>query len=157
MNFTKQQLEQIECLRRKNFAPEDFFVSKKAEEHNINNIPSSLKEAKSVIANLMVVADTIQRVRDILEQPIIINSAYRCLAVNRLVGSKDNSQHILGQAVDFVCPKFGNPSAIFLTLKNLKIKTDQCLLENGWVHLSIKEKDNRNMWGKIVNGRFIVA
>ena len=32
--------------------------------------------------------------------PILINSGYRCEAVNRLVGGVSNSQHLIGQAAD---------------------------------------------------------
>lgn len=154
MNFTNKQLQAISCLKRTNFESTDFFVSEIADKNNIINLPSTKKEADFVINNLMVVADKIQQIRNILKQPIIINSAYRCQLVNRLINSKDTSQHLKGEAIDFICPKFGNPSSIFLTLFKEKIEVDQCLLENSWIHLSIKSKNNRNIWGKLINGKF---
>jgi len=36
------------------------------------------------------------------ETPIIISCAYRCIAHNRKLGSKDNSFHVKGLAVDVV-------------------------------------------------------
>ena len=58
----------IEKLRRKNFAPEEFFRSEIAKEHNIDNTT----EYEPIIDSLMIVADKIQQVRDLLKFPIII-------------------------------------------------------------------------------------
>lgn len=157
MNFTDKQLQAISCLKRTNFEPTDFFVSEIADKNNIINLPSTKKEADLVISNLMVVADKIQEVRNILKQPIIINSAYRCQIINRLLGSKDTSQHLKGEAIDFICPDFGNPASVFLKLFQKKINVDQCLLENSWIHLSIKTSGNRNIWGKLINGKFTLV
>lgn len=140
----------IEVLRRKNFAPDEFFYSETAKKHNIDNKTSY----QPIIDCLSVVADKIQQVRDLLGKPIKINSAYRSFLLNKEVGGKADSQHLYGQAVDFVCPDFGNPAAVFYFLKDQKIEVDQCLLENTWIHLSIKAKGNRNMWGSYINGIF---
>lgn len=148
-------------LKRKNFTPEEFFVSDIAYRLNndknplndIKNYPDA-EEEQEVLSNLMVIADLMQEVRDLLGFPIKINSAYRCKKLNDLVGSTDRSQHLKGQAVDFVCPRFGTPQDIFLTLKNNNIIVDQCLLENTWIHLSIKSNNNRNQFAKLINGIF---
>jgi hypothetical protein len=76
------------------------------------------------------------------------------LDLNKAVGSKNTSQHLKGQAIDFICPKFGTPKDIFLALKKNNIVVDQCLLENTWIHLSIKESNNRNQFAKLINGKF---
>lgn len=47
----------------------------------------------------------LQRVRDKINQPIKINSAYRCPEHNKAVGGKENSAHVKGLAVDIECPK----------------------------------------------------
>lgn len=140
----------IDCLRRPNFEPEDFFKSETAARNNINNTTDN----SIIISNLSKVADKIQEIRNFLKVPVIVNSAYRCPVLNELINGKPNSQHCKGQAIDFIAPDFGNPMAIFLTLKKAKIEVDQCLLEKTWIHLSIKEKDNRNMWGKYIDGIF---
>jgi hypothetical protein len=152
MNFTDKQKQAIEILRRPNFSPEDFFRSGTAEKMGIINLPETESEAKIVFDNLMVVADKIQQIRKLLGCPITINSAYRCEKLNKAVGSKATSQHCKGEAIDFVCPAFGNPAAIFTYLMKNKIEVDQCLLENTWIHLSIKKSDNRNSFAKLLNG-----
>ena len=152
MQLTEKQKQAIEVLRRKNFEPEDFFKSETAEKWGIINLPKTEKESRNVIDNLKVVADKIQTIRNLLNQPITINSAYRCLELNRKIKSKDNSQHLFGQAVDFVCPEFGNPASIFTFLIQNKIEVDQCLMEGSWIHLSIKKSGNRNIYARYVGG-----
>ena len=140
----------MELLDRKNFKHEDFFVSQTAIRLGINNHTTD----PIILKNLSIVANKIQEIRDLLKFPIIINSSYRCLDLNKSVGSKNTSQHLKGQAIDFICPKFGTPKEIFLALKTNNIVVDQCLLENTWIHLSIKESDNRNQFAKLINGKF---
>ena len=140
----------MELLDRKNFKHKDFFFSQTAIRLGINNHTTD----PIILKNLSIVADKIQEIRDLLKFPIIINSSYRCLDLNKSVGSKNTSQHLKGQAIDFICPKFGTPKEIFLALKTNNIVVDQCLLENTWIHLSIKESDNRNQFAKLINGKF---
>lgn len=157
MIFTKQQLELLEPLNKINgyFKAEEFFASETADKHNIINLPKTRKEAIEVIKNLTVLINSLDYARRyILKKPIIVNSGYRCLMVNRLVGSRDNSQHIKGQAADIICPEYGNPASVFLALRMSKIQVDQCLLENSWIHFAVKESENRNIWGKLINGKF---
>ena len=44
--------------------------------------------------------DKLQKLREALGVPLIINSAYRCPERNKQVGGAKNSQHLLGNAVD---------------------------------------------------------
>lgn len=141
-----------ESLKRKNFNPEDFFRSLTAQRLKINNQTDDI----SILSSLMVVADKIQEVRDLLGFSVQITSAYRCRELNKSVGSKDNSQHIQGQAVDFICPQFGTPEKIIKFLKEKGVLVDQCLHESRWVHLSIKHNQNRNMFGSYLNDKFML-
>lgn len=139
-----------ESLRRKNFSPDEFFASETAKKHQINNETDSL----AILTALMLLADKMQEIRDLLGHAIKINSAYRCAAVNKLVGSKPTSQHIQGLACDFICPDFGTPEKIVDFLKENKIVVDQCIQENSWVHVSIKHSNNRNQFAKLIDGKF---
>ena len=66
------------------------------------------------------------------------------------MGSKSNSQHTTGQAVDFEIP--GIPNLAVAEWIRDKLDFDQLILEffdpeephSGWVHVSLKKKDNRN-------------
>ena len=67
--------------------------------------------------------------------PIIINSGFRCEAVNRRVGGVRNSQHLVGQAAD-IRPL--NPQQFQSLVDFLKSweYTDQLLTGPGWLHVS---------------------
>ena len=137
-------------LTRKNFQPEDFFASEKAVKLRIDNHTTN----PIILKNLAVVADKIQQIRDLLGKPIKVDSAYRCLEVNRAVESEDTSQHLKGQAIDFICPDFGTPADIFQFLQDNNVEVDQCLMEGTWIHVSIKSDLNRNEFAKLINGVF---
>lgn len=92
----------------------------------------------SVLLTMAVAAKHLEVVRSLLNMPMKINSWYRCPAVNTAVGSKDTSQHKVGEAIDFICPLFGDPLAIcrLITLYEKDINFDQLILEHSWVHIS---------------------
>lgn len=53
-----------------------------------------------VLAHLVTLATFLQRVRDLYNKPIIINSGYRCTSHNTKVGGAPRSYHLLGIAAD---------------------------------------------------------
>jgi uncharacterized protein YcbK (DUF882 family) len=55
-----------------------------------------------VLVNVKIVAEQLQILRDFLNVPIKINSAYRSPAHNKKAGGVKNSQHLTGEAVDIV-------------------------------------------------------
>ncbi len=151
-----------ENLRRSNFKPEDFFVSDLVyrlnnDNNEANNIDNSTTNLNFLTAG-MVTADKAQEVTNILGFPVIIHSCFRVLKLNRLLKSKDSSQHCKFEAFDFSCPKFGNAEKIVKYLMEKKVVVDQCLIEKSgkseWVHLSIKVSGNRNQFGKLINSVF---
>jgi putative chitinase len=69
--------------------------------------------------------------------PININSWYRSQDLNHAVGSKPTSDHITGFAIDFTCPKFGDPRRIVEAIKASNIQFSQLIWEfSSWVHVS---------------------
>lgn len=151
-------------LVRKNFNWKDFFVSDLAYRLNndsnpLNNIDNSTSNLNLLTAG-MVTADKAQEVRNILGLPVIIHSCFRVLALNRLLKSKDSSQHCKFEAFDFSCPKFGGAEKIVRFLMKSGVVVDQCLIEKSgekeWVHLSIKFSGNRNQFGSLINGKFTI-
>ena len=92
---------------------------------------------KEVIANLKRMANLMEQVRDLLEQPIFVTSGYRSKQVNDAVGSKDTSQHRFGCAVDFRCSQL-TPDNIVKMIRESNIPFDQLILEfDSWTHISI--------------------
>jgi zinc D-Ala-D-Ala carboxypeptidase len=133
----------ISILDRKNFEAEEFINSNTAKRERIDNDVYD----PIVLANLNRTADLAQEIRQILNQLMIILSGYRCLRLNREVGSKDNSQHLKGEAIDFRCPNFTNNELIIRMLKDYGLVVDQCLMEGGWIHVSrTKFGANRNQF-----------
>lgn len=123
-----------------NFSLKEFTDSEMAARHGIDNTPPS-----NLIPSLRCVADGLERVRALLNgSPIIITSGYRCQKVNQLVGGKQSSQHVLGQAADFKCPSFGTPAQVMRRIVNSSIPYDQVIMEFGqWVHISFAERTRR--------------
>lgn len=119
------------------FSFKELTDSEIAARHDIDNIPDS----PLVLTNLKTLAEGLERVRQLLGQPIVILSGYRSLMVNTLLGSKSTSQHIKGLAADFVSPSFGTPKEIVDKIIASDIPYDQLIWEfSNWVHISFCEE-----------------
>ena len=79
--------------------------------------------------------------REFIKKPITVNSWYRTPKYNKQVGGAKNSQHTLGEAVDFVVKGMTNEE-IYDSIIKMKLPFDQLILENGngttWIHISLK-------------------
>lgn len=106
--------------------------SSAADAKGISNTPTELH-----LKNIQYTASMMERVRAVLgSNPIAVSSWYRNPEVNRIVGGVSNSQHALGLAVDFTCPKFGNVLDVCMALRASDIPFDQLIWEYGrWVHI----------------------
>ena len=126
------------------FALSVFCVSDTAARRGIDNTPPG-----HVIPALERTALGLEAVRVRLgTAPITITSGYRSLPLNRLIGSRDNSQHVMGEAADFICPRFGTPKEIVAAVRDSGIPFDQLILEyarngGGWVHMSFTDHPRR--------------
>lgn len=123
------------------FTLEEFAASQEAARRGIDNDPPA-----DLHAALRRTAQGLEAVRVILGMaPVNITSGYRCLALNRALGSKDTSQHVTGQAADFIAPRYGSPTEIATALRDSGLEYDQLILEfarggNGWVHVSFSDR-----------------
>ena len=85
----------------KHFSFNQFFHSTVAESCGILNLPDPGQE-QFIRGNIILLVDhVLDPIRDHVRLPIIINSGFRCPSLNELVGGKDSSQHLTGQAADF--------------------------------------------------------
>jgi zinc D-Ala-D-Ala carboxypeptidase len=114
------------------FSVEELTASQLAARFAIDNTPPP-----EVVERLRHTALGLEAVRIRLGAPIIVSSGYRCIELNRRLGSKDTSAHVQGHAVDFTCPGFGPPITVVSALENAGILYDQLIVEFGrWVHIS---------------------
>ena len=120
----KENLNEIKLSQH--FLLSEFLNLKKYPE----NIPTM-----QVVANLTYGCHLLLEPARQVVGPIIINSGFRCEAVNRRVGGVRNSQHLIGQAAD-IRPK--DPAQFQRLVDFLKAHalTDQLLTGSTWLHLS---------------------
>jgi len=112
----------------------EFVHSNTAVRKGIDNSPTP-----AVLVRLRNTARMMESVREILDAPIMVSSGYRSPSLNAAVGGARTSAHTTGNAVDFVCPRFGDPYAICRELEKHKqeLGYDQLIHEYGhWVHIS---------------------
>lgn len=129
------------------FTLEELYASDTAIRHNINNKPQD----PTVLKNLKFLAERLEDVRSLLRNPIHVNSAYRSLRVNELVGSKPTSAHTKGLAADIVCPSFGSPRDVVLAITGSDIQYDQVILEyDRWCHLAFAEEGKAPRLQKLI-------
>jgi zinc D-Ala-D-Ala carboxypeptidase len=119
------------------FTLEEFTFSETAVRKSIDNsLPDHLLPAARDTAALM------ERIRDALNgQPITVTSGYRCMTLNRAIGSGDGSDHPDAVAVDFKCPGFGTPYEVCKRLAGLvdELGIGQLIHEYGrWIHVSTR-------------------
>ena len=85
------------------------------------------------------------------EQPIIINSAYRSVAVNRAVGGAATSNHLTGCAADIRCKGIEQAIRYAFILLDISDESqepfDELLIEQSaksiWVHFAVRPEGNR--------------
>ena len=120
----------------KHFSLSEFVRSETAEKLGIDNTPP-----EPTLKNIKVLAEGLEKIRAILDVPMLISSGYRSKELNRKVGGVDNSDHRTGYAADFVAPKFGSVEKICKAIKDSGIPVDQCINElNRWVHVSFSPR-----------------
>ena len=109
----------------------------------VRNTITSTEVRDSVKA---LVDEVLQPLRDAWDEPLAINSGYRCPEVNKAVGGVPTSQHTKGEAAD-VCPFGRNGHGDIETVRQLAQKAveldlpfDQMILYPSFVHFSHKLK-----------------
>lgn len=129
-----------------NFTLHEFCRSQTATRLGISNhLPADL------LANAKITMQMMERIRAFLgkqagrEVPIHITSGYRCLPLNRALGSRDTSDHVQALGVDWEAPRFGSPVEICEALAPMVevLQIGQLINEypdrDGWVHTSARQ------------------
>ena len=137
------------------FSLSELTKSDTAVRKGIPNVPKD-EEVENLI---MVCSEILEPVREQYGIPFIPNSGYRCLELNRAIGSSDRSQHVQGKAVDFEIPGVDNKEVALWVKENCDF--DQLILEfykegeptSGWVHCSYDVDKEHRKSARIFDGK----
>lgn len=104
--------------------------------------------SQTILDNITNLAAVLQGIKDVLNISITIGSGYRNDIVNKAVGGAANSDHKLGEAVDFTSSNL-KPKQIVDAIIAIKVPFKQLILEeppgrNPWVHLSVSRTKSAN-------------
>lgn len=85
---------------------------------------------------MYLVTRCLQPIRNLLGRPVVITSGLRPDWLNNAIGGAKNSQHLKGQAADFVVPGL-TPFEVCNQILESRIPYDQLIYEFGeWIHIS---------------------
>ena len=125
------------------FSLEELIHSETARRKQIANEPGAPE-----LANLTDLCNLILEPSRELVGPLVVNSGYRCEALNKIVKGvgktlnddgtvkKEGSAHMYGRAAD-VTPIDMQLEKAFDLLRGSDIPFDQIILEPGWLHLGM--------------------
>lgn len=123
----------------KHFSLDELTRSSYAARHGINNMPTD----QDVLANLQTLANGLERVRAILNLPIVVTSGYRSPKLNTAIKGSKHSAHMRGLAADFVVPGL-SPMQVCEAIRyeDEFIGFRQLIYEFGnWTHISFPGVD----------------
>lgn len=122
-----------------NFKISELIHSNEAAKNKINNMP----DINSLDCMLDLIHYCLQPIRNKIKKPMIITSGFRCSQLNKIVKGSSTSQHMKGQAADFVI-KGMTPTQIIDIIVKSDIEYDELINEkNQWVHISFIKNKNR--------------
>lgn len=124
------------------FTLSEFTKSPTAAAKGIDNTPSL-----TAVSNLQFLCEKIlEPLREHAKQPIIINSGYRCLQLNKAVGGVSTSNHLSGYAADIKVPNNYVGEEWFNWMKQNLPVFDELIMERNtptstsfWIHVAIRQ------------------
>lgn len=127
---------------------DDLMQSETAKRMGIDNSLPVGRGAK-YMASLGLVVDVLNDIQKRFGKPVVVTSGYRCEALNVAVGGVPNSQHMLGEAVDFFVPTVPLLSVFSYVLDNVEF--DQVIMyrRKRIIHLSVRP------WGRVRKMAFV--
>lgn len=124
----------------KYFSIAELSRSTTATARGIDNTPPS----GVTIALTALIEQVLDPIRAAWGKPIIINSGYRSLALNKAVGGASTSQHLRGEAADITAGSKTLNKQLRTLIQQLAangtIEFDQLIDEKGlsWIHISYR-------------------
>lgn len=120
----------------KYFSIKEMTKSNTATAKGIDNTPD-----QTITDNLTKLIEAVlDPLREWYSKPIIVNSGYRCEALNKAIGGTKSSQHMLGEAADITVGSKEENEKLFDYIKD-NLEFDQLINESdfSWVHVSYRE------------------
>lgn len=120
----------------KYFNIKEMTESNTATAKGIDNTPD-----QTITDNLTKLIEAVlDPLREWYGKPIIVNSGYRCEALNKAIGGAKSSQHMLGEAADITVGSKEENEKLFDYIKD-NLEFDQLINESdfSWVHVSYRE------------------
>lgn len=96
---------------------------------------------ESLMGKVKELAENLQVLRDYLQKPITINSAYRSEKHNEKIGGKERSFHLLGMAADITVSGYSSAeiyAAITALIRQGKMKEGGIGYYQNFVHYDIR-------------------
>lgn len=127
----------------KYFTIKELCKSSVADQRKINNSPDS-----SIINNLQqLITFILDPLREKYGKPIIVNSGYRCEALNKAVGGSKTSHHRFGLAADITGGNKNENKKLFKLAQTLNLPFDQLIDESNfsWIHISYSNKPRKQI------------
>ena len=127
----------------KYFTITELSKSSTATQKRIDNTPnpSIIKNLESLVENIL------DPLREKFGKPIIVNSGYRCPALNKAVGGSKTSHHMTGLAADITGGSVARNRILFSLIQELDLPFDQLIDEKNykWIHVSFSEKPRKQI------------
>lgn len=132
----------------KYFSLGEFVNSPTAKRLGIDNLPTF-----EIVDNLNRLADYLDVIREKLGKPIIINSGYRSVMLNKAVGGVANSQHLKGLAADVVCADMDSLEKVLRETGGFDqlIKEHRKGSKSFWFHISVCTSNGKPRQQVIMN------
>lgn len=127
----------------KYFTIKELCKSTTATQLGIDNSPNP-----EIVNNLEQLVDNIlDPLRKEYGKSIIVNSGYRCDALNKAVGGSKTSQHRYGLAADITGKSKSENKKLFNLAQSLDLPFDQLINESNysWIHISYSKKPRKQI------------
>ena len=127
----------------KYFTIKELCKSSTAVQNKIDNTPNS-----EIVNNLeQLVEFILDPLREKYGKPIIVNSGYRCLALNNLVKGSKTSSHLKGLAADITAGSPKKNKILFDLIIQMDLPFDQLIDEKNfrWIHVSFSTKPRKQI------------
>lgn len=127
----------------KYFTITELSQSSTATQKGIDNTPNPdiIKNLESLVEHIL------DPLREKFGKPIIVNSGYRCPALNKAVGGSKTSHHMTGLAADITGGSVAKNRILFSLIQELDLPFDQLIDEKNykWIHVSFSEKPRKQI------------